>query len=443
MNFNLAKRKIGRRNFLKAIGGSSALAALGTAAVMRGPKRGGPVRAALIGYGAQGKILQASIDPSITNLVAICDIRPLDQTGVAEGQRIKSYQNWQQLLASEQIEAVLVATPPASHAEIAIGCLEAGKHVFCETAIAIDADDSERMMNAARKNQRRLYVGYQDFYQPLYWAAYRNIIKQGLLGDIYTIEAAWHSPTSGRIAVDPGAPSFDPRPWGYASMEQLVNWRLYERYSNGLMGEWGGALVSTINWFLDATPTSVLATGGIYSYQDGRDVADHVYTTLVYPNSRTATLSLIQSNGFEGTYVQFMGTRATLIVGQDEALLFEEDAGKRTTVTTANMNPSQAVVDTSASRSAEASNHSTLAREPGTGKASRLEAFRQEIASFCGAIRTGAPLRVQPTHARDVLFTCLAVNDAIVRKQMQTPQVLSSAAQRGVFKSSGRRIQHG
>ena len=442
MNLNLAMRRIGRRNFLKAIGGASALAALGTTAVMRGPKRGGPVRAALIGYGAQGKILQASIDPNITNLVAICDIRPLNQTGTADDQRIKSYQNWRQLLAGEQIEAALVATPPASHAEIAIGCLEAGKHVFCETAIAIDADDSERMMNAARKNQRLLHIGYQDFYQPLYRAAYRNIVTQGLLGDVYTVEAAWHSPTSGRIAADPGAPSFDPRPWGYASMEQFVNWRLYQRYSNGLMGEWGGALVSTINWFLDATPTSVLATGGIYSYQDGRDVADHVYATLEYPNCRTATLSLIQSNGFEDSYVQFMGTRGTLIVGQDDALLFAEDAGKRTTMTTAKVNASQVVVDTSASRSEEASNHSTLAQGPRTGKAGRMEAFRQEIASFCGAIRAGAPLRVQPTHARNVLLTCLAVNDAIVRKQIQTPQVLSTASQRGMLKSSGRRVQH-
>jgi predicted dehydrogenase len=208
------------------------------------------------------------------------------------------------------------------------------------------------------------------------------------------------------------------------------------------MGEWGGALVSTINWFLDATPTSVLATGGIYSYQDGRDVADHVYTTLVYPNGRTATLSLIQSNGFEGSYVQFMGKRATLIVGQDEALLFAEDAGKRTTMTAANMNASQAVVDTSASRSEEASNHSTMTQGAGSGNASRLEAFRQEIAAFCGAIRTGAALRVQPTHARDVLLTCLAVNDAIVRKQIQNPHILSNVSERGLMKSDGRRREY-
>jgi predicted dehydrogenase len=208
------------------------------------------------------------------------------------------------------------------------------------------------------------------------------------------------------------------------------------------MGEWGGAMVSTINWFLDATPTSVLATGGIYSFPDGRDADDHVYATLEYPNGRTATLSLIQSNGFEGSYVQFMGTRGTLIVGQDEALLFAEDAGKRTTMTTAKVNASQAVVDTSASRSEEASNHSTLAQGQRTGNTGRLEAFRQEIAAFCGAIRTGAPLRVQPTHARDVLLTCLAVNDAIVRKQIQTPQRPSPVSQRGMIKSSSRRVQH-
>jgi len=70
-------RKIGRRNFLKAVGGTSALAALGTTAVVRGPSRGGPVRTALVGYGKQGKLLQVSIDPEVMELVAICDIRPL------------------------------------------------------------------------------------------------------------------------------------------------------------------------------------------------------------------------------------------------------------------------------------------------------------------------------------------------------------------------------
>jgi len=76
MNLTAEVRKIGRRNFLKAAGGASALAALGTTAIVRGPARGGPVRAALIGYGKQGRMLRDCIDADLMSLVAICDIRP-------------------------------------------------------------------------------------------------------------------------------------------------------------------------------------------------------------------------------------------------------------------------------------------------------------------------------------------------------------------------------
>jgi len=78
--------------------------------------------------------------------------------------------------------------------------------------------------------------GYQDYYEPLYWAAYHNIFKQGILGDVYAIEAARHSYNSGRVESEPDAVSFDPRPWGYASMEQLLNWRLYRQYSGRFDG---------------------------------------------------------------------------------------------------------------------------------------------------------------------------------------------------------------
>jgi predicted dehydrogenase len=413
MVFTSEARKIGRRNFLKAVGGTSALAALGTAAVVRGPRRGGPVRAALIGYGKQGKLLQASIDPEVMELVAICDIRPLANADRGLTAGAAWYQDWRRMLQQERIEAVLIATPLWTHSEIAIACLEARKHVFCETAMAKDTTDCQQMLEAAKRNKRLLAIGYQDYYQPLYWAAYHNIMMPGLLGDVYSVEAAWHNYSSGRLEGDPGAATFDPRPWGYASADELLNWRLFRRYSDGLMGEWGGRLVSLTNWFLDAVPTAVQAAGGIYSYKDGRDVDDHVYATLEYPNGRTATISLIQSNGLEGGYTQFMGTRGTLVIGKDEALLFAEEKGNPTKVETTKLNGAHPVLDTSASRSEEASNHSVLSRGGNGGEGSGMESYRQEISAFCGSIRAGAPLRQSATGAFDVARICFAADDAI------------------------------
>lgn len=199
-------------------------------------------------------------------------------------------------------------------------------------------------------------------------------------------------------------------------MDEWLNWRLYRRYSNGLAGEWGGALVAVVNWFFGATPTAVQSTGGIFSYPDGRENADHVYATLEYPAGRTLTLSLIQSNGFGNSYIQFMGTQGTLILSPDEALLFTEQVSRPTSVTTIAVNPSQPVLDTSASRSAEAVNHSTLA-QGSVGISDAGEAFRQEIAAFCGAIRTGAPLPIPLVQAQEVTRASAAIDRGIADRE--------------------------
>lgn len=429
MNLTAQARKIGRRNFLKAAGGASALAALGTTAIVRGPSRGGPIRAALIGYGKQGRILRNCMDADLMSLVAICDIRPASEADKAESAGVNWYQDWRRMLKDERIEAVLIATPLWTHAEIATACLNAGKHVLCETAMAGDAPGCRQMMEASQKNKRLLAIGYQDYYEPLYWAAYHNIFKQGILGEVYAIEAARHSYNSGRVESEPGAVSFDPRPWGYASMEQLINWRLYRQYSAGLMAEWGGALVSLTNWFLEAAPVAVQASGGIFSYKDGRDVDDHVYTTLEYPNGRTVTLSLNQSNGLEGSYTQFLGTKGTLILGKEEALLFTKKEANHATVAVAKLNGSQAVMDASASRNEEASNHSVLSGGGSAGQGNAMAAFRQEIAGFCGAIRTRTPFRCNVSHAYDVARICFAVNDAIRQNQRLNLQGIEASNQ--------------
>ena len=436
-----AMRKIGRRNFLKAAGGVSALAVLGTTAIVRGPRRGGPVRAALIGYGKQGRILHSSMDPDQMNIVAICDIKPPQKDDTAQPQGVKWFQDWRRLLQEQPVEAVLIATPLCTHAEIASACLDAGKHVFCETAMSMDVTGCNRMIQASQSSSRILHVGYQDFYEPAYWAAYRNIVKQGLLGEVYSVEAACHTANSGRFSSE-GELSFDPLPWGYSSPEHLLNWRLYKRYSSGLMGESGGALVSLMNWFLEDVPVAVQAKGGTYSYKDGRDVDDHVFATLEYPNGRTATLSVIQSNGLEASYIQFMGTNGTLIMGKDEALLFTEEGRKQAAVKAAKMNASQPVFDTSASRSAEASSHSSLAQGANAGHVGPAEAFQRELAAFCGAIRTGAPLRCSPKHARDVAQTCLAINDAIRKASLMHPQQLQAFSHSDALRMTGNRLRH-
>src|SRR6266571_5134901 len=118
--------------------------------------------------------------------------------------------------------------------------------------------------------------------------------------------------------------------WGYPTWDHLANWRLYRKYSQGLVAELGGHQISTATFFLDASPTAVVGSGGIYRFKD-REVNDHVFVTLEYPQGRTVTFSSIESNDFDHITEQFMGTRGTLVIGHEgEVLLFGGgDEGKK------------------------------------------------------------------------------------------------------------------
>jgi predicted dehydrogenase len=107
------------------------------------------------------------------------------------------YDDWQEMLQKEDLEAVHIATPLWMHSSIAVGALNAGKHVLCEKMMAKSPLECQQMIDAAKKNNRVLEIGYQRFYNPIYQAAYANIIKQGLLGDVYYARLAWHRNSTG------------------------------------------------------------------------------------------------------------------------------------------------------------------------------------------------------------------------------------------------------
>ena len=220
MNLTPAQREQGRRNFLKALAGTPALAALAVASYARGPVKGGPVRVGFIGIGGQGRALLGVAQPPFVEVRALCDINPaqLKQAdAILAGNKLppaKHYSEWQEMLAQEDLEAVIMAPPLFLHADLAVGCLDAGKHVLCEKMMAWDAAGCERMRDAALRNNRVLEIGYQRFYSPLYDAANAGILKRGLLGDVYHARLAWHRNGNWRRQGQPPSANYDPSPLG-------------------------------------------------------------------------------------------------------------------------------------------------------------------------------------------------------------------------------------
>ncbi len=423
MNLTPEQQELGRRNFMRVLAGTPALAALGAAAAMKGPVRGGPVRLGYVGTGGEGRVLVEQTDPRFGEVVALCDINPsqlgkADESLVKTGrQPVKHYADWKEMVQKERLEGVVIATPLHAHADITVGCLEAGLHVLCEKMMAWDAASCRRMAEAALRARRVLEIGHQRFYNPVYQAAYDGIVKAGLLGEVYHARLVWHRNGNWRRKAELPSPDYTPARWGYPTFDHLVNWRLYKQYSRGHMAELASHMVAITDWFFGANAATAIGSGGVDRFKDGREVPDHTYATLEYPGGRTAVFTSIESNAFDNYYEAYYGTKGTLILsGEIDAYLFEEGAPAAAKPTGIAVTPRTGPAGSaSESRSADA-----VGGGRGLGAASgggdRLAAYRYEIDGFCGAVRTGAALKCGPERAEVSARACIAGFEAIEKK---------------------------
>ncbi|MGH7201044.1 MAG: Gfo/Idh/MocA family oxidoreductase, partial [Planctomycetaceae bacterium] len=261
-------RDISRRTFLKgAAAGGVTLGSLyfGYGQLAQNDR----VKVGFIGTGDEGSILITEHPQDYMDIVAIADIRPSNRKRAVHGDgnehriglinklgrdkalSIKLFDDHKQLLAAKDelgLEAVVIAVPLNMHAPIALECMQAGLHVLTEKLMAHSIAECKQMIKAARENNVLLAVGHQRHYSVLYDNA-NDLVRRGLLGDIRYIQAQWHRNNSfpGRdswrnaIHPDDHAALKDvvSGKYGYESLEELVNWRLYNRTGGGLMAELG------------------------------------------------------------------------------------------------------------------------------------------------------------------------------------------------------------
>lgn len=91
---------------------------------------------------------------------------------------IVAYETIDEMLADDNVDVVDITLPPYRHEDVAIAAFEAGKHVFCEKPLTLDADSSAKVVAAAKKHDRILMVGHVlPFFPEYQWA--RSIVDSG------------------------------------------------------------------------------------------------------------------------------------------------------------------------------------------------------------------------------------------------------------------------
>lgn len=305
--------KENRRDFLKktAIAGAGlALAASPfgrTFAALASDKK---VRLAVIGTGSRGRylmelLLAQKVNPNY-ELVAVCDnYGPSLNEAVALAKRYKinpkTYTEYSQLINQSPVDGVIIATPLHQHAHITIDSLNKGIHVLCEKAMARTLDDTKAMYDAHINSGSILLIGHQRLHSNQYINALERI-HNGEIGVIGQMKAYWHRNHNWRRDV----------PDNQADLERKINWRLYKEYSAGLLTELMSHQLQVANWAMKKYPVSVMATGSIQYYKDGREVPDNMAAIFSYDDGTQFIYDSMTINKAEGCEEHIIGDYATM-----------------------------------------------------------------------------------------------------------------------------------
>ena len=238
MDLSPEDKAIGKENFYQAVGtqfdpsrrefllGAAGAGGVGLGAMYFGYGKideDNPVKIGVIGTGDEGSVLIGALNPDYVDVVAIADVRPYNiwrafhgdnyspnakkaRPGLLEvykkkygwkdeteaRQHVKVYEDeYEDLLADENVEAVIIALPLWLHDVAAIKAMKAGKHVLTEKLMAQTVGKCKEMARVAAAEDKILATGHQRHYSVLYANAV-DTIKRGLIGDIHSIRAQWH-----------------------------------------------------------------------------------------------------------------------------------------------------------------------------------------------------------------------------------------------------------
>ncbi|HEX2297160.1 MAG TPA: Gfo/Idh/MocA family oxidoreductase, partial [Pseudonocardiaceae bacterium] len=168
--------------------GQPAVSFVRSAELGAGPGLGLDVRIAVVGYGYWGSkhVRVLSSLPGVHVTIVDQDRDRLEEARRSHPSASTAYR-LQDVLA--YVDAVVVATPPGSHADVALQALQHGRHALVEKPLATTVEDGQEMVDAAAANAVQLMVGHTFEYNAAVWKL-KEIIDSGELGRILYIDAA-------------------------------------------------------------------------------------------------------------------------------------------------------------------------------------------------------------------------------------------------------------
>ncbi len=270
---------------------------------------------------------------------AVCDVW---DHHLAEGKKLadeKAFatKNYHELLARDDIDAVVIGSPDHWHVPMTIDACEAGKDVYVEKPLTHDLSEGGKVIFAQRKTKRIVQVGTQQRSMPQFLEA-EKILRSGELGEIYKVHLTWNRNSERFSRRDY---NIDPKTvvWkdflGNAPDQpfdeyRFRNWRWFWDFGGGIFTDLMVHWIDVAYMMLDLdNPAMAVSIGDHFRSKGLWETPDTVQTLLRYPKQNVQCY-------FEGTFVnarnaamiEFMGSEATLYLDRGRYEVIPERKSK-------------------------------------------------------------------------------------------------------------------
>lgn len=341
----MLEKRISRRSFIR-----TTAAGLGGSVMVLKPQFAGAepgtvaandrIGLGIIGVGMQGSsLLRIALSLPGVECVGAAETYTgrIELAKEIAGNSIFTTRDYRELLGRPGLDAVIVATPDHSHAQLVKDCCEAGKDVYCEKPMSQVPEEGAEMIAAAKNNKRIVQIGSQGMSSVVSEKA-KEIISSGALGRLTLVEATHGRNNPGGAWQYPVPPDASPRtidwknwlgkvPSRPFSALHWARWRCWRDYGTGVAGDLFVHMITSIHYITgtNEAPLRAQSTGGIFRFDDGRDVPDTLSTIFTYPQF-PLYMRVSQGSATPRTF-RFLGTGGILELGGGK-LTFSPQDGK-------------------------------------------------------------------------------------------------------------------
>ncbi|WP_039962231.1 Gfo/Idh/MocA family protein [Rhodopirellula europaea] len=313
-----------RRTALKSIGATTTLAASGLVPSMiyAAPSTSGSdkLRVGLIGAGGRAKWLTRALgrESHRAKLVAVCDcylpqidaLAADNKNDPRAGDSWKRYQNYEQMLDSEELDAVMIATPDHVRVRAAIIACARGLDIYAEKPLSFSIPEGRALVEAVRKHKRVLQVGTQQRSTPINQYACK-FVREGGIGNVNTILVKNYSGSQPATGLEQQSIP-EGMDWNhFCDQAKLLDyherlhrrWRSYDAFTGGSICDRGSHALDMVHLAMgweNVAPTRIEPTTEAKSYWD-RGVR------LYYPDGTVIRLESTDGPAFGGIFIGQQG----------------------------------------------------------------------------------------------------------------------------------------